>query len=264
MSGAYIAGIGLLGPGLNGWAASRAVLAGTETYVPADMIRPTGVCLPATERRRSTLVTRLALEVATEALGDADPRGLASVLASSGGEVDVIHGIFEQLAGSDHRLSPLAFHNSVHNAASGYWSIATGCMGPADSVCGFDDSFGGGLAEALLRCETEGADVLLAAYDIPPPFPIAEFRPLSAPFGVALLLRAAPAPGSFARLRGGFHAEAGPCDSLDDPGLERLRLGNPAARSLPLLVALAKDAATQVRLGYGMGGSLALEVEPWP
>lgn len=268
MNAAYIAGIGLLGPGLNGWESSRAILAGTEAYLSADMVRPTGASLPPTERRRATWVTRLALDVAGAALGAAlgaaDPHGLATVFASSGGEVDVIHGIFDQLAETDRRLSPTAFHNSVHNAASGYWGIATGGMGPADSVCGYDDSFGVGLAEALLRCATEGVDVLLAAYDMPPAFPISEFRPLSAPFGVALLLRATAAPGTFARLRGGFRPGDAMTGSLDDPGLENLRLGNPAARSLPLLVALARGEVARIEVGCGMGGCLRLEVEPWP
>lgn len=264
MSIAYVAGVGLLGPGLPGWAASRPILAGTEPYVPAEIHRAAGACLPATERRRSTRVTRLALEVASAALGDADPRALASVFASSGGEVEVIHGIFDQLAGTDRRLSPTAFHNSVHNAASGYWSIATGSMSPADSVCGYDDSFGVGLAEALVRCAAEGTDVLLVAYDFPPVFPIAEFRPLAAPFGVGLLLRSAPETGVFACLRGEFGAGSEPGQAMSDPALEHLRWGNPAARSLPLLVALAKGAAADIRLGCGMGGCLELKVEPWP
>jgi hypothetical protein len=264
LNSAYIAGIGLSGPGLDGWAAGRAVLAGIEAYQPADLPRPTGASLPAIERRRSTLVTRLAVDVAGAALGGADPGSIAAVFASSGGEVQVIHDIFEQLAGTDRRLSPTAFHNSVHNAASGYWSIATGCRGPTDSLCAYDDSLGSGLAEALLRCGAEGMDTLLVAYDLPPPLPIAEFRPLSAPFGVALLLRAAAGPGAIGELRGRFLAEALPATRMDDPGLERLRLGNPAARSLPLLVALARGAEAEILIGCGMGGSLWLEVRPWP
>ena len=260
---AYLAGIGLLAPGLPGWPASRPILAGREPYVPAGLPRPAGACLPATERRRATSVTRLALDVAAEALGSADPAGIASVFASSGGEVDVIHAIFDQLAGSDRRLSPTAFHNSVHNAASGYWSIATGSRQPTDSLCAFDDSFGAGLAEALLRCATEGLDVLLVAYDSPPPFPIAEFRPLIAPFGVALLLRHEPGAGVCARLRAEWRAEPGPDPSLPDPALERLRLGNPAARSLPLLAILAAGRAGRLSLGDGQAGSLNLEIAPW-
>jgi hypothetical protein len=264
VSTVFLAGIGLLAPGLPGWPASRPVLAGDEPYRAAEMPRPAGACLPATERRRATAVTRLALDVAAEALGAADPAGVAVVFASSGGEVDVIHGIFEQLAGTDRRLSPTAFHNSVHNAASGYWSIATGSRSPADSLCAFDDSFGSGLAEALLRVETDGTDVLLVAYDLPPQFPISEFRRLAAPFGVALLLSPRESASALARLRGRFSPTPPAAVVLADVGLERLRLGNPAARSLPLLVAVAAGTAARLPLGCRMGGSLDLEVAPWP
>jgi hypothetical protein len=263
MKGVYVAGIGVLGPGLEGWAASRPVLAGIDAYAPATLSRPTGAGLPATERRRSTVVTRLAVDVASAALGGTGLGNVAAVFASSGGEVDVIHGIFDQLAGTDRRLSPTAFHNSVHNAASGYWSIATGCQGAIDSLCAYDDSFGSGLAEALLRCGHDGRDVLLVAYDLPPPLPILEFRHLFAPFGVALLFKASAGPGTIAELRGGFLPEDLPATRVDDPGLESLRLGNPAARCLPLLAALAREVASEVQLGCGMGGALRLEVRPW-
>jgi hypothetical protein len=260
---AYAAGVGLRAPGLPDWATSRLILAGTAPYRSADMPRPTGACLPATERRRATLVTRLALDVAAEALADVDPNEVGSVFASSGGEVDIIHGIFDQLAGMDTRLSPTAFHNSVHNAASGYWSIATGSRQPATSVSAFDTSFGAGLAEAMLRCKTEGADTLLVAYDMPPPCPIAEHRPLAAPFAMALLLRPDPVAGVFARLtvtlQTGLESES----QMADPDLERLRRGNPAARSLPLLQTLATPSAGRLSIAHGPNLCLLLEVEPW-
>jgi len=259
---AFVTGIGLRGPGLTGWLASRAVLAGAAPYLSGEMAKPLGDCLPATERRRATGVTRLALDVATEALGDTDPTAITSVFASSGGEVEVIHGIFEQLAGNDRRLSPTAFHNSVHNAAAGYWSIATGSRHPAESLCAYDDSFGVGLAEALLRCTDGERQVLLVAYDVPPLFPIAEFRPINQPFAVALLLDPCPPSPGQARLLGDFAAVPPTIEPMLDPALEQFRQNNPAARALPLLAAIARGAGTALSLGHGMGGSLNLRVEP--
>lgn len=258
---AFVTGIGLRGPGLPGWAASRAALAGAVPYRPGEMAKASGGCLPAIERRRATGVTRLALEVAHEALGDADPAAITAVFASSGGEVEVIHGIFEQLAGGDPRLSPTAFHNSVHNAAAGYWSIASGSHHPAESLCAYDDSFGVGLAEALLRCADGERAVLLVAYDLPPLFPIAEFRPVGQPFAVALLLETSPSAPRLARLLGDYAAVPPSGEPMPDPALERLRLDNPAARSLPLLEAIARGIGTTLDLGHGMGGSLKLRIE---
>jgi hypothetical protein len=262
MISAYVSGVGLRGPGLPGWAGSRAILAGAAPYLPAELARPTGSRLPATERRRATAVTRLAVDVAEETLGGADPAGIATVFTSSGGEVEVIHGIFAELAGGDRRLSPTQFHNSVHNTAAGYWSIATGARTASNSLCGFDDSFGAGLLETLVQCRTEARSVLLVAYDFPPVFPLSEFRKLEAPFGAGLLLTPEAGADTLARLNGEFLAGEDAGTPLDDPGLELLRLGNPAARGLPLLAALAAGRPATLGFGCGMGGSLRVRVEP--
>jgi len=263
MSGAFVSGVGLRGPGLPGWAESGLVLAGELTYRSNPLPRPTGARLPATERRRATFVTRLAVDVAEETLGNADPGGMATVFATSGGEVEVIHGIFEELASSRRSLSPTQFQNSVHNTAAGYWSIATHSRAPSSSLCGFDDSFGAGLLEALTQCQTEGCPVLLVAYDQPPIFPLAEFRPLAASFGMGLLLTPAATSTTLARLTAGFAHGEDIGSTLADPALEQLRQGNPAARSLPLLVALASATPAELRFGCGMGGNLRVTVEPW-
>ena len=262
MSGVVVNGIGVRGPGLPDWDSARAVLGGQQPYSPESLAKPAGICLPPTERRRATVVTRLALDAASEALGDSDPATVTSVFASSGGEVEIIHGIFEQLAGSDRWLSPTAFHNSVHNAAAGYWSIASGSHRSADSLCAYDDSFGVGLGEALLRCQSGEGPVLLVAYDWPPLFPIAEFRPVTQPFAAALLLDAADSGKAgfgrlFAEYRPGRLAET----SLNVPELEALRLDNPAARSLPLLSALAVGTPAEITLGHGMVGAFRVRLE---
>ncbi|CAL1240020.1 beta-ketoacyl synthase chain length factor [Candidatus Methylocalor cossyra] len=260
---AYLASVGLRGPGLASWTSSRAVLGGRAPYRPGVLPRPAGTPLPAMERRRATTVTRLAVEVAAETLGPRDPSGIATVFASSGGEVEVIQAIFEELARPQPVLSPIQFHNSVHNAAAGYWSIATGARSPSSSVGAYDDSFGSGLMEALTQCRTEGCPVLLVAYDCPPGFPLGEHRPLIAPFAVGLLLTPECGADTLARLRAEFVAAAPGASAMLDPDLERLRRGNPAARSLPLLAALAQGEPAEVRLGCGMGGGLLLEVQPW-
>ena len=262
MISAVVTGIGVRGPGLPDWSTARAVLGGQQPYLPEALTKPAGGCLPSTERRRATVVTRLALDAASEALGGSDPAGVTSVFASSGGEVEIIHGIFEQLAGSDRWLSPTAFHNSVHNAAAGYWSIASGSHRSADSLCAFDDSFGVGLGEALLRCLSGDDPVLLVAYDWPPLFPIAEFRRVTQPFAIALLLNAAEPGGTRAgRLTADYLPERPAATAMAVPKLEQLRLDNPAARGLPLLRALAAGASAEIILGHGMAGSLRVGID---
>jgi len=262
MNSVLVSGIGLMAPGLHGWTASREILAGIVPHEPNECPKPTGTCLRAAERRRATSVTRLALDVASEALGNTPPSSVTSIFTSSGGEVEIIHGIFDQLASEDRRLSPTAFHNSVHNAAAGYWSICSGSHHSADSLCAYDDSFATGLGEALLRCACGEQDVLLVAVDLPPLFPISEFRPITQPFAVALLLNPSIESAKLARLKGHYVSASPGSDDLDEPGLESLRLANPAARSLSLLMAIAAGRQKSLNLGYGMGGSLMIEIEP--
>ena len=257
-----VSGIGLRGPGLPGWSASRSILAGAQPHIPSESPVPVGNCLRAAERRRATAVTRWALDVAQEALGKTTHSDVTSIFTSSGGEVEVIHGIFEQLAGQDRRLSPTAFHNSVHNAAAGYWSIASGSRHSADSLCAFDDSFGTGLGEALLRCVSGEQNILLIAVDLPPLFPISEFRPVTQPFALGLLLNSSDDSLALAHIEGHYSPALPTEAGLTDTGLEALRLANPAARSLPLLTAIAAGRPETLNFGYGMGGSLSLRIEP--
>jgi len=49
----FVEGIGLLGPGLDGWLASRGVLAGDAAYVAAPTNLRASDMLPAAERRRA-------------------------------------------------------------------------------------------------------------------------------------------------------------------------------------------------------------------
>jgi len=66
--GADIVGVSLWGPGLEGWAPSRAVLAGLEPYIAREspVVAPT--MLPPNEHRRAGAVVRLALTVAHAAV----------------------------------------------------------------------------------------------------------------------------------------------------------------------------------------------------
>ena len=265
--------VGLMAPGLAGWTASQSVLAGQRPYVVEPMPAAMATLLPANERRRVTATIKLALQVAQEAMAQAaltpDPspgngRGewsVPTVFASSGGDSEVLDKICVALTQPDRPVSPTHFHQSVHNTPAGYWAIATGCMQPSLSLSAYDGSFVAGLRAAAALAWADQARVLLIAYDLPPPFPLAERRQIAAPFAVALLLNPALANNRLASLRLESRDDE-PADRLDDEGLERLRTGNPAARSLPLLCAMAQGAARRVILSAGDSATLSMEVEP--
>lgn len=259
---AAVEGIALLGPGLPDWALARAVLAGERAYVHAATEVPAPALLPPNERRRSGLAVKIALAVGAAALqaGARDAEGMRTVFTSSSADGDTCHAICEQLAGDDRMISPTRFHNSVHNAPSGYWSIATRSMAASTSLCGYDASFGAGLLEACALLQAQQAPVLLIAYDAPYPEPLLAKRPVRDAFGLALLLAPAAGPRAVARLE--LSLDDGAPDALAEAGLEALRRTVPTARSLPLLGLLARGAPGRAVLDYLDRPNLAVTVAP--
>lgn len=259
---AWIDGIGLLGPGLDGWAAAQALLAGADGYAPRPVVVPPPQSLPPAERRRVGLAVRVALAVAHEALAVSgqDARQLAAVFAASGADGDNCDAICQALASDDRHISPTRFHNSVHNAPAGYWGIASGAMTPATVLCAYDASFGAGLLEALAQVQAEHAGTLLIAYEAPYPEPLNTKRPLPSAFGLALALMPQRGPRSLARL----HVELtdAPADTLENAELEALRRQIPAARGLPLLQCIARGTGGRVVLDYLEPLGLMLDIEP--
>ena len=272
---ARIGGIGLLGPGLDDWAGSVAVLAGATPYVSRATVLPVPTALPAAERRRMVAVVKLALAVGFEAVSRSSIKAseLATVFSSSGGDGHNCHEICQTLASDDRQISPTRFHNSVHNAASGYWSIAAAATAAANVLCAYDASFGAGLLEALTQVVVEQIPVLLVAYDVGYPAPLGTVRPIPDAFGVALVLEpvgarvaadshrqasTAAAPQPVARITATLTAAA--AEQMLDPQLEAMRATIPAARSLPLLTKLARREPGWVVLDYLDNLRIAIEV----
>ena len=84
------------------------------------------------------------------------PRGpCAAVFGSSNGDAVVVHDILEALASADRPVSPTQFHNSVHNAAAGYWTIATGSHQPATCLGCHDHTLAASLLKAVAEVEAE-------------------------------------------------------------------------------------------------------------
>lgn len=255
----FVEGVGVLGPGLEGWAATRQVLAGAARYEPAAVRLPAIALLPPAERRRAGATVRLATAAGTDALAQAarDPAGMAMVFAASGGDGETVHETLTVLAGAQREVSPTRFHNSVHNAPSGYWSVATGSRAPSTSLCAFDDSFAAGLLEAAVQATVQDCPITLIAYDVPYPEPLHAVRPIVAAFAVALVLAPERTERAIAGLTVVLADVGSTATSMMEPLLERLRIGNPAARALPLLATLARGDAGTIRVG-----GLAIEVSP--
>lgn len=259
---AFVDGVGLLGPGLIDWDHGAAVLCGKAAYCPAPTVLQTPTLLPSAERRRTGRVVKLALAVALEATGRArtDPAELASVFASSGGDGQNCHELCQALALAGREISPTRFSNSVHNAAAGYWSIATGARLESNVLCAHDASFSAGMLEALTQVTVDGSPLLMVAYDTEYPEPLHAKRPVPDAFGIAFVLMPERGPASIARIEATL--EEDPADTLEDPLLEALRRSIPAARGLPLLRLLALRTTGRTTLDYLDVSRLVVRVEP--
>ncbi|HEY7888020.1 MAG TPA: beta-ketoacyl synthase chain length factor [Steroidobacteraceae bacterium] len=259
---AYIQGIGLIGPGLPDWQSGCRALAGDEAYAPRPTDIPAPQGLPPAERRRTGATVQLAVGAAQQAVAAAaiDPQGLPAVFSSSGADGLICHEICESLASADRQVSPTRFHNSVHNAAAGYWSLATGATAASTALCAYDGSFAAGLLEALVLVTVDHIPVLLSAYETVYPAPLHAKRPLPDAFAVALVLTPAPAPNVRAKITASLRSAAAAPDRLPEPQLEALRAAMPAARSLPLLRLLARRQPGEVVLDYLGEHRLAVQV----
>ena len=263
---ACLDGIGLLGPGLHDWPQARAVLLHEKPYVPEPTVLPVPQILPPAERRRSTPIIKLTLATGLEAVAAAGLQAadLATVFSSSSGDGRNCHEICAALASSDRLISPTRFHNSVHNAASGYWGIATGAMAPSAVLCAFDASFAAGLLEALVQVALLRQPILLLAYDDSYPEPLHSARPIPGSFGVALVLTPEASARTLVRLNLDPAAPftSAPAAQLTDTGLEALRRGIPAARVLPLLQAVCRRQGGTVVLDHLPDQQLAVDLAP--
>ncbi len=240
-----VLGIGVLGPGLNSWPQTRAVLRGDVPYAHAATVVPPPQRLPATERRRAGALIKVSIVAADEALAMSGCNALevATVFSASEGDGRNCHEISEALTSRERLVSPTRFTNSVHNAPAGYWHIATHSMAASTSLCAYDASFPMGLLEAALQVRQHGGPVMLVAADAPYPEPLHATRPLPDSMAIALVLGQAGSTAAHARLE----IEA---RQVGDAGggvlgrwaaLDALSRTLPVARGLPLLEALARE-----------------------
>ncbi|WP_133479787.1 beta-ketoacyl synthase chain length factor [Cognatilysobacter segetis] len=186
---ATIEGIGFWAPGLPDWNAARAFV--RDGALPdAAPARPSPQLLPPNERRRAPDSVAVALDVALAACTAAgrDAKSLPSVFASMHGDLAITDYMCATLADQPASVSPIRFHNSVHNAAAGYWTIGAGAMAPATSISAFDATFAQGLVEACTQLATGADAVLLVGYDSASAGPLTKVSPSQGLLGGALVL----------------------------------------------------------------------------
>ena len=179
----YVHGLGLWTrgyPGLTSWCAQ-------QTDPSAE--KPAAELLQGPLRRRAPPLTRMSVEVLQQATAQAgcDPSGVRSVWATAHGEHTPAIKLLEMMKRGEGKLSPTHFHNSVHNTASGYASIATENRAPSTTLTGGSELVVAGLLEAVCLLQASEQDVVLVLADEPlvAPFERAE---ATAPLALAVYL----------------------------------------------------------------------------
>jgi hypothetical protein len=246
---------------VSGWDQFRAALvAGTEPGHP--LAEPVPELLPPREGRRAPLHVRIALEAATQAC-QANGMPLSDVMtvfASAMGDFQITDYLCRTLANPSPMLSPTKFHNSVHNAASGYWSIGASNRLTSVAVAAGACTFTAGLLEAASLAVAEAGTALLIAYDIAAPPPLDAVSGNRQPFAVALLLSSQRVAPEWRPLRLESRERAclwpeSSCDWLRVLGSE-----NDCARAIPLLEALADPRAVSIAAPLSDSGHLRLQL----
>lgn len=277
MAALFIEGVALWAPQLPGWAmAAQALQApdgGSALEATPAQVRPSPALLAANERRRAPDTVLVALEVASQALAHAglalgaDTADLASVFVSSHGDLPITDALCSTLAANPLLLSPTRFHHSVHNAASGYWAIASGSQGPSTALSAHEHSFAAGLLEAATQCQAEQRRVLLVAYDTAACGGLASVNSSRGLLGVALLL--APSAGPRARwalhwsLQTGVAPSPAPALTLRSAAARALA-DNAMGAALPLFEALASGLPAQRVQPISTGTQLQWALQPTP
>lgn len=255
----FVEGVAFWAPSLPGWDVARAAFRGEGGPVDPPAKRPAPEVLAAAERRRAPDTVALALEVAGAAVRSSghDAATLPSVFTSAHGDLGVNDYMCRTLAEQPTLISPTRFHNSVHNASAGYWTIGTGCREASSALTAFDASFAAGLLEAATQCAADGRAVLLVAFDVEATGPLASVTASRGLLAGALVIAPAATDRTLAVVELSLASEPAPRPALRSDAAHALA-GNAMADALPFFEALARGDTEALALP--LSASLALRL----
>lgn len=237
----WLSGIGISAAGVLDWESARAVIRGERRFEPMEYAYRAPELLSGAERRRCPASVKLALDVSEQAriMAGVEGADLSGVFASMTGDGPIVTRSLVTLADNPHYLSPTDFHNSVHNAAVGYWAIATGSRHGATSLTAAEESIAVALLKAAMQVLLDDVPVMLCAYEVPFPAPLDAAVGIPVPFGAAFVMhRERPATGLASLDISLEEGDGAPSRPLRDfwSGLFET---NPAARAIPLVEQIA-------------------------
>jgi hypothetical protein len=197
--------------------------------------------LPPAVRRRAPVSVKMAIEVMKQAcdMASLNPREVATVYCSAMGDMQITDYICQTLAQNPELLSPTQFHNSVHNAATGYWTIATNAHSPATAISAYTYSASMAFLEAAVQAVDEELPVLLVTEEVQAPPALRFACPTNVPFAAAMIL--APVSEDLPAIaRLGFETRAETVEWMGHSSLPDQLANIPSATLLSVLAALAE------------------------
>ncbi|WP_431125745.1 beta-ketoacyl synthase chain length factor [Variovorax paradoxus] len=240
----FIEGPAFWTPTLPGWDAARAAFRGEGTLADPPAKRPSPQVLAPAERRRAPDTVALALEVAAASMAGSgrNAADVPCVFVSAHGDLSINDYMCSTLATDPTVLSPTRFHNSVHNAAVGYWTIGTGCMAASNSVSAYENSFAAGLLEAAVQCAADQSPVLLVGYDTPTVGALTSVTDSQGLLAVALVIAPERTARTVAALDWSLQESGGAAvpAPLSSDAAKTLAHINPMAHALGLFESLAR------------------------
>ena len=259
----WLSGIGISAAGVPDWDIAQAIVRGERQFEKTEYSYRAPELLSGSERRRCPASVKLALDVSEQARSMAGVKGsdLSGVFASMTGDGPIVTRSMATLADNPHYLSPTDFHNSVHNAAVGYWAIANGSRHGATSLTAAEESVAAALLKAAMQLQSDDVPVMLCAYEVPFSAPLDVAVGIPVPFGAALVLHREKPPACLASLDISLEEGDGAPSRPARDFWSGLFDTNPAARIIPLLeqIVLLQPGETSV-LRVGAVGSSMLTV----
>lgn len=182
-----IAGVGIWSPMFSDW---KAFLHGINHGEWQSDIRLQPELIQPRERRRAPQSVKMAVEVLDQActMASIDPADAAVVFSSAMGDMQITDYMCRILTSTPRLVSPTKFHNSVHNATTGYWSIASHSHAPTNAVSAYAYTAPMAFLEAACQAAEDDTPVLLVTQEMAAPDALRVACPSNAAFSLGLAL----------------------------------------------------------------------------
>lgn len=256
---AYIEAIGLNATGLESWLGSQTILTEQEAYQATPLSKYSASFLPANERRRATKTVNLALRTAEETVQHYSQdaiQQMPTLFACVDGDTEISAKMTTAILMEQPMISPIHFHNSVHNAPAGYWMIGQRNRQAASAISAGQYQLANTFIETLTQLSKISPKVLLVAYDSPIDPVIKSYQPQTAPFSFGLVLSLHQNKKSIAKFT--LNLQQQQTQTNNHPWFGE----NMAAQFLPILQAIAQK--KDIKMSFPLSSHISTQINIHP